>query len=282
MTMQQDQTHRTSELTGRLAGRVALVTGGSSGIGRACAERYAEEGAHVVLADRDEARGNEAAAALRARTNVRVLFVPVDVADESSVEAMVATAWQEFGTIDTVLAAAGVASATYVSGAPSDQSVDPASRQLINLPVADWQRVLDVNLTGVMLTDRAVARRMVAAGRPGTIVNIASSAARIALPGAADYSVSKAGVVMLTQVLAAELLPYNIRVNAIGPGFIETPMTQSMRDDPEGRARMLSMTPMGRLGTPREMANAALYLACDESSYTTGHTLYPNGGMFTG
>lgn len=282
MTMQQDQTHRTSEPAGRLAGRVALVTGGSSGIGRACAERYAEEGAHVVLADRDVARGTEAAAALRAKTNARILFVPVDVADEASVEAMVNAVLDELGVIDTVLAAAGVASASYVSGAPRAQSADPASRQLINLPVADWQRVLDVNLTGVMLTDRAVASRMVAAGRPGTIVNIASSAARIALPGSADYCVSKAGVVMLTQVLAAELMPFNIRVNAIGPGFIETPMTQAMREDPEGQALMLAMTPMRRLGTPREMANAALYLACDESSYTTGHTLYPNGGMFTG
>jgi glucose 1-dehydrogenase len=123
---------------------------------------------------------------------------------------------------------------------------------------------------------------MIAAGTAGTIVNIASTAARIALPGAADYCVSKAGVVMLTQVLAAELIPHNIRVNAIGPGFIETPMTQAMQDDPEGLAMMTGMTPMGRLGKPREIADAALYLACDESSYTTGHTLYPNGGMFVG
>ncbi|MGA0840672.1 MAG: SDR family NAD(P)-dependent oxidoreductase [Pseudomonadales bacterium] len=268
--------------SGRLAGRVALITGGSSGIGRACAERYAEEGAHIVLADRDAVRGAEAASALRAQTNARVLFVPVDVADENSVESMVDTAFNELGAIDTLLAAAGISSAGYVSGAPNAERPDPASRQLIHLPMADWQRVLDVNLTGVMLTDRAVARRMIAAGRPGTIVNIASSAARIALTGAADYCVSKAGVVMLTQVLAAELMAHNIRVNAIGPGYIETPMTQSMRDDPQGRAVMLGMTPMGRLGTPREMANAALYLACDESSYTTGHTIYPNGGMFTG
>ena len=142
--------------------------------------------------------------------------------------------------------------------------------------------MLEVNLTGVMLTDRAVARRMIAQGIPGTIVNIASTAARIALPGAADYCVSKAGVAMLTHVLAMELVPHDIRVNAIGPGFIETPMTQAMQDDPEGRAMMLGLTPMGRLGTPLEMANTALYLACEESSYTTGHTIYPNGGMFIG
>jgi NAD(P)-dependent dehydrogenase (short-subunit alcohol dehydrogenase family) len=133
-----------------------------------------------------------------------------------------------------------------------------------------------------MLTDRAVARAMVASGTRGSIVNIASTAARVALPGAADYCVSKAGVAMLTHVLAMELTGYGIRVNAIGPGFIETPMTQAMQDDPEGHDMMIGMTPLGRLGTPLEMANAALYLACDESSYTTGQTLYPNGGMYVG
>jgi NAD(P)-dependent dehydrogenase (short-subunit alcohol dehydrogenase family) len=269
------------ERVGRLAGKVALITGGSSGIGRACAQRYAEEGADIVIADRDARRGAEAVEAIRATANARVIFVEVDVAEEPSVEAMVERAIGEFGRIDTVLAAAGISNAAYVSGAPR-AAADPASRMLVNAPLADWKRVLDVNLTGVMLTDRAVARRMIAQGRPGTIVNIASTAARIALPGAADYCVSKAGVAMLTQVLAMELIPHHIRVNAIGPGFIETPMTQSMQDDPQGRAMMIGMTPMQRLGTPREMANAALYLACEESSYTTGHTLYPNGGMFVG
>jgi len=267
---------------GRLAGKVALITGGSSGIGRACAMRYAEEGADIIVADRDAVRGAEAVAELRATTNGRALFVEVDVASEESVEAMADRAIEAFGRIDTVLAAAGIASATYVSGAPRTQDVAAESRHLINLPLADWQRVLTVNLTGVMLTDRAVARRMIAQGIPGTIVNIASTAARIALPGAADYCVSKAGVAMLTHVLAMELVPHGIRVNAIGPGFIETPMTQAMQDDPEGRAMMLGLTPMGRLGTPLEMANTALYLACEESSYTTGHTIYPNGGMFIG
>ncbi|HSG89900.1 MAG TPA: SDR family oxidoreductase [Pseudomonadales bacterium] len=267
---------------GRLAGRIALITGGSSGIGRACAMRYAQEGAEIVIADRDARRGAEAVAEIRAAGNQRALFVEVDVAREDSVDAMVAAAVAEFGRIDTVLAAAGISNATYESGVTRDRDADLEARHLINLPLADWQRVLDVNLTGVMLTDRAVARAMIATGVRGTIVNIASTAARVALLGAADYCVSKAGVAMLTHVLAMELTSHGIRVNAIGPGFIETPMTQALQDDPEGRDMMIGMTPLGRLGTPLEMANAALHLACDESSYTTGQTLYPNGGMYVG
>jgi NAD(P)-dependent dehydrogenase (short-subunit alcohol dehydrogenase family) len=268
---------------GRLSGKVALITGGASGIGRATAIRYAEEGADVVVADRDAARGGVVVDEIRASSNHRVLFVEVDVGDEASVADMVARTETEFGRIDTVLAGAGISRAGYVSGAADrDDNLDGDMRRLINLPLADWQRVLEINLTGVMLTDRLVARSMIARGVRGSIVNIASTAARIALPGAADYCVSKAGVVMLTQVLAAELVEHGIRVNAIGPGFIETPMTQALQDDPQGRGMMIGMTPMARLGTPAEMANTALYLACDESSYTTGHTLYPNGGMFVG
>lgn len=265
---------------GRLSGKVALITGGASGIGRACAVRYAEEGADVVIADRDAGRGAAVVEELRSTANSRAVFVEVDVTDEASVEALVDGALAEFDRIDTVLAGAGVSGAHYVSGVP--HSGDVPARDLLSVAVADWQRVLDINLTGVMLTDRLVARTMIEGNVRGTIVNIASTAARIPLTGAADYCVSKAGVVMLTQVLAMELLEHGIRVNAIGPGFIETPMTQAMQDNPESREMMIGMTPMGRLGTPREIANTALYLACDESSYTTGHTLYPNGGMFVG
>ncbi len=265
---------------GRLADKVALLTGGASGIGRACALRYAEEGADVVVADRDAKRGAEVVAEIRNASNRRALFIEVDVSSEDSIEAMAAAAVTEFGRIDTVLAAAGISSAQYVSGAAADGQT--GARPLVTTKLSDWQRVLDVNLTGVMLTDRICARHMIELGVAGTIVNVASSAAKIALPGAADYCVSKAGVAMLTHVLALELLEHGIRVNGIGPGFIETPMTQSMRDDPDGLAAIVARTPMGRVGTPREMANAALYLACDESSYTTGHTIYPNGGMFVG
>lgn len=267
---------------GRLTGKVALITGGASGIGRACALRFAEEGADLVIADRDSRRGAEAVAEIQSAHNGRALFLEVDVTSEASVDAMADAAAAEFGRIDTAVAAAGISNSGYVSGELRPSQADRASRYLLNLDLGAWQKVLDVNLTGVMLTNRAVARHMIHGNHPGTLVNLASTAARVALPGAGDYCVSKAGVAMLTHVLALELIEHKIRVNAIGPGFIETPMTAAMNADPEGQAMMIGMTPMGRLGTVREIANCALYLACDESSYTTGQTLYPNGGMFVG
>jgi NAD(P)-dependent dehydrogenase (short-subunit alcohol dehydrogenase family) len=142
--------------------------------------------------------------------------------------------------------------------------------------------VLDVNLTGVAITDRLAARHMLALGTSGSIINIASIAGKRPLPGAADYCVSKAGVIMLTTVFATELATKNIRVNAIGPGFIETPMTASIRQSPEWVQTVMQMTPMQRFGQAHEIANTALFLASDESSYVSGQTLYPSGGMYTG
>ena len=263
----------------RLEGRVAIITGGASGLGRATARRFAEEGADLVLADLNPDRGAEAKREIEASFNRRAVFVTADVRREEDIDALVRRAVDEFGRIDCVLAAAGVSNAHYVSGEVRARSEDPTANHLINKPVADWERVLKINLTGVMLTDRAVARHMIEAGIKGSIINIASVAARVPLPGGADYNVSKAGVEMLTKVLAMELVGHGIRVNAIGPGFIETPMTQGMRDDPEGRQMMMAMTPMGRLGKPLEIANTAVFLASDESSYFTGQTLFPSGGM---
>ncbi len=261
----------------RLEGKVAVITGGASGIGLGCAKRFAEEGAEIFITDVNAQRLEAAAEEVRATTNGKVAFGPADVCFEEQIEEIMQQAVDAFGRIDTVVAAAGVSGAHYVSGAAENESLD---HPLVEQPLEDWNRVLAINLTGVMLTNRLAARHMIAKGNGGTIVNIASSAARVALPGAVDYCVSKAGVAMLTQAFAMEVLEHNIRVNAIGPGFIETPMTQGLADDEEGAEMMASMTPMGRLGTTLEMANTALYLACDESSYTTGATLYPNGGLY--
>ncbi len=260
----------------RLEGKVAVVTGGASGIGLACAKRFAEEGAEIVISDIGADRLADAEGEIRNTTNGKVIAIEADVCFEENIARLMQGAVDEFGHIDCVVAAAGVSGASYVSGSTDNESLD---HNLIDQPLEDWDRVLKINLTGVMLTNRLAARHMVAAGNGGSIINIASTAARVALPGAVDYCVSKAGVAMLTHAFAMEMVENNIRVNAIGPGFIETPMTQGLSADPEGREMMINMTPMGRLGTPLEMANTALFLACDESSYMTGATLYPNGGL---
>lgn len=263
---------------GRMEGKVVVITGGASGIGKACATRFAEEGAEILISDIGAQRLESAVTDIGKSTNKRVLSYEANVCFEDQIEDMLQYAKQEFGRVDSLVAAAGVSSAAYVSG----EAGDTLTRSLLDLPVEDWNRVLQINLTGVMLTDRAAAKHMIAMGNGGTIVNIASVAARIALPGSGDYCVSKAGVGMLTQVFALEMIEHNIRVNAVGPGFVETPMTKGLRDDEEGNELMHNMTPLGRLGTTLEIANTALFLASDESTYTTGQTLYPSGGMFTG
>jgi NAD(P)-dependent dehydrogenase (short-subunit alcohol dehydrogenase family) len=190
---------------------------------------------------------------------------------------------QAFGGIDVLVAAAGISHARYVSGAETHEvRQDREAVSILSKPTEYWEKVIDVNLTGVMMTDRAVARRMIDGGRQGSIINIASGAAKIPLPGSAEYCVSKAGVWMLTKVLALEIAAQGVRVNAIGPGFIETPMTASVRAD-EGRVRRLvAGIPLGRLGTPLDIANTALFLASDESSFFTGEIIFPDGGLFTG
>ncbi|MCL4147311.1 UNVERIFIED_CONTAM: hypothetical protein GTU68_019130, partial [Idotea baltica] len=249
----------------QLADKVAVITGGASGIGRACARRFASEGARVVLGDINVDAAVEAAAQIEADGGT-AHAVRLDAASPADNVAMIQAARDKYGRVDAVVAAAGLSHAGYVS----DQSVD------------DWQRVMDVNLTGVMLVNQAAAKAMIDGGTPGTIVNIASVAAKVPLRGGADYCVSKAGVWMLTKAFALEMVDYDIRVNAIGPGFIETPMTARMGEDAEGAARMRGMTPMGRLGTVEEIASTALFLSTDQSSYTTGQILFPAGGMFAG
>jgi NAD(P)-dependent dehydrogenase (short-subunit alcohol dehydrogenase family) len=268
-------------LAGRLQDRVALVTGGASGIGRASALRFAEEGAHVVIADLNPERGAEVVAAVKALGR-RAAFVRTDTSSAADCDALAEAVVSQFGRLDALVAAAGISHALYVSGESTERmQADRSAAFIVNKPIEYWEKVLAVNLTGVMLTNRAVAKKMLEGGRPGSIVNIASGAAKIPIPGAADYCVSKAGVWMLTKCLALELAPH-IRVNAIGPGFIETPMTASMRSDEERVRNMISTTPVGRLGQPEDIANTALFLSSDEASFYTGEILFPDGGLFTG
>ena len=265
----------------QLDGKLAVITGGISGLGRATAERFAKEGARVVIADIHAEKGETAAQEMSAG-GAAIEFIAVNVSDEDNQQVLFDDVVRRYGQLDVVVAAAGISSAGYVSGEVATPAEDPEQNFLYNKPIADWQRVLDVNLTGVAITDRLAARHMLALGCNGSIINIASIAGKRPLPGAADYCVSKAGVIMLTNVFATELATKNIRVNAIGPGFIETPMTASIRQSPEWVETVMQMTPMQRFGQAHEIANTALFLACDESSYVTGQTLFPSGGMHTG
>lgn len=261
-------------MAGRLAGKIAIITGGGSGIGRATALRFVAEGAAVCCADVNLENAARVVHELEAAGG-RGLAIEVDTTDEAACAAMVARCVEAFGAVDVLVAAAGISGA----GARPAGGAPPMS--VLDFPTEAFRRVIDVNLYGVLFSDRAVARWLRDNGRPGSIINLGSVASKLPLPGGA-YSVSKAGVWMLTKVLAMELAPSGIRVNAIGPGYIDTPMTALLRED-EARLRMvLARTPMGRLGRPEEVAATALFLASDESSYFTGEILHPAGGMYTG
>ena len=266
---------------GLLDNKVAVITGGISGLGRASALRYAAEGARVVVADINAERGANAAAEMSAG-GASIEFIQVDVTSKESQQALFDDVVSRYGQADTVLAAAGVSSSGYISGEVSEVEADPEERMFHNRMLEDWEKVMAVNVTGVMLTNQMAIKHMLAKGNAGSIVNIASIAGRRPLPGASDYCVSKAAVIMLTQTVATEYSTSNIRVNAIGPGFIETPMTANIRQSPEWMDTVMQMTPMQRMGQANEIASTALFLASEESSYFTGQTLFPNGGMFTG
>lgn len=272
----------------RLSGRVALVTGGANGIGRACCERFAEEGSHVVVADR-HADGADAVAAAIVAAGGSALGVVLDAASPEGNDAAVAAAVARFGTLDVLVTAAGITHARYASDPAAEADRSAARRaagtpapgaSLAALDLDDWRRVLDVNLTGTVLAVRAAAPVMLSRGR-GSIVTVASVAA--VRPGfGIPYGVSKAGVWRFTKDAAVDLAAGGVRVNALGPGWVETAMTAGVASTPATRAAALGIVPMGRFGRPREIADAALFLASDESSYVTGELLHPDGGMFTG
>jgi NAD(P)-dependent dehydrogenase (short-subunit alcohol dehydrogenase family) len=258
-----------------LQGRVAVITGGASGIGRATAVRFAEEGADVVIGDL--APGDEAVALVE-KAGRRAHYVRTDTTSEADCDALVAAAVAEFGRVDVGVASAGISSAT--SNAERRARLESDAGHVVNVDTDAFRRVLDVNVLGVMMTDRALARQMLAQGEGGSIINIASTAGKIPLAGASPYCVSKAGVWMLTKVMALELATTGIRVNAVGPGYTTTPMWDVPEDSPQHRHAM-SITPMGRNGTPAEQAAACLFLATAESSFMTGQILHPAGGQFT-
>jgi glucose 1-dehydrogenase len=241
----------------RLEGKVALVTGAARGIGLACAEAMVREGARVVLADVDEKAGRESASRLGAT------FVPCDVSKKPAVVAAVEAAVAAHGRLDIAVANAGIVHAA----------------EFLDLEEADFDRVLAVNLKGVFLLGQAAARQMVKQGGGGSIINMSSVNAVLAIPNQVPYVVSKGGINQLTKVMALSLASHGIRVNAIGPGTILTDLAKTaVLGNKEAERKILSRTPMGRMGEPSEIGSVAVFLASDEASYLTGQSIYPDGG----
>lgn len=247
-----------------LNGKATIVTGAASGIGFAIAERFLRDGAKVMLADVDQAKGDKAERELAKLGDAR--FVRTDVSRRLDAHNLVAAAIDAFGDIDVLVNNAGI-----VHGA-----------DFLDLKEEDFDRVLSINLKGSFLVGQAVARYMVdkvqRGGAAGAIVNMSSVNAVFAIANQVPYSVSKGGVNQLTKVMALSLAPHGIRVNAIGPGSIMTEMLASVNADPAAKNRILSRTPLGRIGDPSEIASIAAFLASDEASYITGQTIYADGG----
>jgi NAD(P)-dependent dehydrogenase (short-subunit alcohol dehydrogenase family) len=244
--------------------KVAVVTGAAQGIGRACAERLAREGAVVVASDINS-RGEQVARESGAAG--KVVFVACDVSRPDETQKLVASAVQSFGRIDVLVNNAGI-----VDDAP-----------FLDLPLAEFDRILGVNLRGAFLMGQAAAKQMVAQrgsgkGAGGAIVNMSSVNAQFALPDHVAYSISKGGINQLTKAMAIALAPHGIRVNAVGPGTIDTPLIKNVIKDPAFRSKVLSRTPLGRFGQPQEVAAIVAWLASDEASYVTGTTIYADGG----
>jgi len=245
---------------------VAFITGAASGIGAACALRFAREGAKLAGFDLQEARSGDWAEA--AQLTADALFAKGDVRDAGAIEAAVAAATKRFGRIDVLVNSAGV------GGGGAVHMIDAAA----------WDRVIDINLKGTWLVSKAVVPTMLAQGG-GSIVNLASIEGLEGFEGGSAYNASKGGVVLLTKNMAIDYGRKGIRVNAICPGFIETPLFEEvfgMEGLRAVREKVRDGSQLGRFGAPMEIANAALFLASDEASYVTGHSLVVDGGFTAG
>jgi glucose 1-dehydrogenase len=244
----------------RFRDQVVIVTGGAQGIGRACVDAFAEEGAAVVVADIDEAGGRKAADEVAARGG-RAQFVAADVGDAAQAQRLVDRTLEAFSRLDVLINNAGIIK----------------TAEFLEISEADFDAVLRVNLKGVFLVGQAAARAMVRQGK-GAIVNMSSTNAVLAIPNQVPYATSKGAVNQLTKVMALALAEKGVRVNAIGPGSILTDLLKVVMNDEAARRRILSRTPMGRCGEPAEIAKVALFLASDDASYLTGQCIYPDGG----
>jgi 3-oxoacyl-[acyl-carrier protein] reductase len=244
-----------------LGGKVAVVTGGSRGIGLAIAAWLAEHGATVVVSGRDADRVQAAAKELEAH-GTPVLGVPADAAKREDADRLVDVTRERFGRLDILINNAGITRDGLV----------------IRMKDDDWDRVMEVNLRGAFLMTRAAAKVMVRAKNGGRIINIASTAGTMGNAGQANYSAAKAGLIGLTKAAARELAHWGILVNAVAPGLIETDMAASIPE--EAREALLAQVPLKRIGTPREVAEMVGFLAGDGAAYVTGQVFHVNGGLY--
>lgn len=238
--------------------KIALVTGAAQGIGYACAEAIAETGTSMVLADINEDGVNAAAEKLGNGT----LAVVCDMGDPQQIAKMFDQIESELGPVSILVNNAGIAK-------PGD---------FLETTLEQFQSVIDVNLTGTFVATQRAAKAMVANKIEGSVVNMSSINALVSIPSIAAYCASKGGVMQLTKAAALALAPHNIRVNAVGPGSIDTAMMAGVNANPEAMAMVMSRTPLKRIGTPREIGNVVAFLASDKASYITGETIYVDGG----
>ncbi|NKI96874.1 SDR family NAD(P)-dependent oxidoreductase [Rhizobacter sp. SG703] len=247
-----------------LQGQVIVITGASQGIGAACAQRLARDGAAVALWDVDDTRGAALAATLAAEGQ-RATYLHCDVSKKAEVDAALAGTLAAFGRVDGLVNNAGIFKAA----------------DFLEITEADWDAVIDINLKGSFLVGQAVARAMVKTGG-GAIVNMSSVNSVMAIPSIASYNASKGGINQLTRVMALSLADHGIRVNAVAPGTIATELAKNaVLGSEEARARIMSRTPMKRLGEPGEIADVAAFLLSSAASYMTGEIVYVDGGRLT-
>jgi NAD(P)-dependent dehydrogenase (short-subunit alcohol dehydrogenase family) len=247
----------------KLENKVAVVAGGSKGIGLGIAVEFAREGARLVIGGRNEQTGREGVRAIEAAGG-EALFVPCDVSRMGDLDRIVEAAVDHFGRLDIYVANAGIN--------------DSAKTNFLEISPDQYDQIMDVNLKGMFFGGQKAARQMIRQGEGGVIINMSSVMAHLALDAQVVYTVSKGGIQQLTRVQAIALAPHGIKVNAMAPGPIETELMRRVGSDRELMDTILSRTPQGRVGTPRECGRLAVFLACEDSDFIFGQSIYIDGG----